>query len=123
MWLEEELLKNPEPYGYFSFSTSYRQEDPRTSVPGRHNLIFPMIEFEIKGDMEDMIQFEREFLEHFGYGKADSFKRIDYLEAAKKYGVEELENEHEELLCKEYGPCVFLCNFPEHTSNGGVSEC
>ena len=44
MWLEYELLKNPEWPGVFCISTSYRQEkDP---IPGRHELIFPMFEFE-----------------------------------------------------------------------------
>jgi aspartyl/asparaginyl-tRNA synthetase len=49
MWLEYELLQNPEWPGVFCISTSYRQEkDP---IPGRHELIFPMFEFESKGGM------------------------------------------------------------------------
>ena len=47
MWLEYEMLKHPNRApGYFCVSTSYRNEaDP---IPGRHDLIFPMFEFEIK---------------------------------------------------------------------------
>ena len=47
MWLEYELLKNPEPNGYFCLSTSFRNEP--NPVPGRHDKIFPMFEFEMKG--------------------------------------------------------------------------
>ena len=58
MWLEYEMLKNPEPEGYFCLSTSYRNEP--NPVPGRHDLIFPMFEFELKGDMNDLITMEKE---------------------------------------------------------------
>ncbi len=40
MWLEYELLKNPEWDGVFCISTSYREE--KNPIPGRHELIFPM---------------------------------------------------------------------------------
>ena len=48
MWLEYELLTKPELPGVFCVSTSYRNEP--NPVPGRHKLIFPMFEFELKGD-------------------------------------------------------------------------
>ncbi len=49
MWLEYELLKNPDWPGCFCISTSYRQEkDP---IAGRHEMIFPMFEFESKGNI------------------------------------------------------------------------
>ena len=50
MWLEYELLKNPEAPGFFCLSTSFRNEP--NPVPGRHDKIFPMFEFEIKGCSE-----------------------------------------------------------------------
>ena len=53
MWLEYELLKNPEAPGYFCQSTSYRQEPNPTE--GRHDLIFPLFEFEMHGGMDDGI--------------------------------------------------------------------
>jgi aspartyl/asparaginyl-tRNA synthetase len=34
----------------------------------------------------------------------------------KKYGVTELTHDHEEQLCREFGPVFFLQNFPERTS-------
>ena len=40
----------------------------------------------------------------------------DYVEIAKEFGVEELENEHEERLYKEKSPVAFIKNFPEFTS-------
>ena len=43
MWLEYELLKNPELPGVFCVSTSYRQE--KNPTPGRHETIFPMFKF------------------------------------------------------------------------------
>ena len=49
MWLEYELLKNPDCPGFFCISTSYRNEP--NPVEGRHDIIFPMFEFEFKGDM------------------------------------------------------------------------
>ena len=70
MWLEYEMLKNPEPNGYFCVSTSYRNEpDP---VPGRHDLIFPMFEFELKGDMNALIEMEADLLKYLGYGKKEN---------------------------------------------------
>ena len=53
MWLELELLNNPEWDGVFCISTSYREE--KNPIPGRHELIFPMFEFESKGTMEDLV--------------------------------------------------------------------
>jgi aspartyl/asparaginyl-tRNA synthetase len=40
----------------------------------------------------------------------------DYDNIAKKYGVEELEHEHEASLDTDYGHIFFLKNFPNHTS-------
>ena len=114
MWLEYELLTKPDVAGYFSFATSYRAEPD--GIIGRHNLIFPMIEFEIHGDLNDLMNFERELLEHFGYGSKESFPEGDYLDVCEKYGVDELTHEHEQKLYDDYGPVFFLKNFPETTS-------
>ena len=115
MWLEYEMLKYPERApGYFCVSTSYRQEpDPQ---PGRHEIIFPMFEFEIKGGMEELVKMEKELLVFLGFGDESKMKEVDYRETAKKYNVPQLENEHEALLCDEHGPVVFLENFPVETS-------
>jgi aspartyl/asparaginyl-tRNA synthetase len=112
MWLEHELLKNPDWEGCFCISTSYRAEkDP---IPGRHELIFPMFEFESKGTLEDLIKLEAELLEHLGFGKA---VERNYDALCKEYGgVEILEDEHEARMWKELGNCVSLQYFPERTS-------
>ena len=114
MWLEYELLKNPEAKGFFCLSTSFRNEP--TPVPGRHDKIFPMFEFEMKGDMNDMIQMEKDLLVHLGFGDVESFAEGDYDDVCKKYDTKELEHEHETQLRKDYGPVYFLKMFPNYTS-------
>jgi aspartyl/asparaginyl-tRNA synthetase len=114
MWLEYELLKNPEVTGFFCVSTSFRNEP--NPVPGRHDKIFPMFEFEMKGDMNDMVQLEKDLLVHLGFGAEPTFHEGDYLDVAKKYDVEELEHEHETQLETDYGKVFFLKNFPNNTS-------
>ena len=52
MWLEHELLSQPDAKGFFCVSTSYRQEP--NAIPGRHDIIFPMFEFEMPGDIVDL---------------------------------------------------------------------
>ena len=91
MWLEYELLKNPEWDGVFCISTSYREE--KNPIPGRHELIFPMFEFESKGDMKDLLKLENELLAHLGF---DSPAEVNYEDVCQEYGgVKILENEHE----------------------------
>ena len=114
MWLEHELLRNPNAPGFFCLSTSYRNEP--NPVPGRHDKIFPMFEFECKGTKSDLIKLEMELLEYLGFGKKESFPHGAYRDIADKYAVGELEHEHEERLRKEYGPVFFLEDFPNYTS-------
>ncbi len=109
MWLEHELLTKPNAPGYFCYSTSYRQEI--NPVLGRHNLIFPMIEFEIHGTMRDLENFLSEMLLSLGYGDG-VYPKGNYVDIAKEYGTEEIDHEHEERLCKENGPVFFLEHFP-----------
>lgn len=114
MWLEHELLKNPRLPGVFCVSTSYRLEP--NPIEGRHDLIFPMFEFEMPGEMSDLERFEKKLCEFLGLGKADEFHSIRYQKAADKYGVLELEHEHEQALQRDYGDVVFLTDFPIYTS-------
>ena len=112
MWLEYELLKNPEWEGVFCVSTSYRQE--KNPIPGRHELIFPMFEFESKGEMKDMLKLESELLEWLGF---DSPIEVNYNDVCEEYGgVEILEDEHESRMWNEKGPVVSLQNFPLRTN-------
>ena len=113
MWLEWELLKDPKPPGYFCLSTSYRNEP--NPIPGRHDLIFPMFEFELKGDFNEMKKMEKELLQYLGYGSC--FPEGEYESVANKYNVSEITSKEEMLLYKEEGHKVFfLQNFPEYTS-------
>jgi len=112
MWLEYELLKDPEQEGFFCISTSYRNES--NPVEGRHDLVFPMFEFEAKGDMNDLVTLEKELLEYLGFG--NNFGEDNYDNLAKLYGVTELEHEHEMRLSEEYNNVFFIKNFPNYTS-------
>lgn len=111
MHLECDLLKNPKVNGVFCVTTSYRNEP--NPVPGRHDKIFPMFEFESHGDMNDMIELEKELLEYLGFG--GDFKQVKYDEASDKYGVDELDYDEEAALCKDFSPCTFLTHFPLRT--------
>ncbi len=112
MWLEHELLQNPEWTGCFCISTSYRQE--KNPIPGRHELIFPMFEFESKGGMEDLLKLESELLEYLGF---DQPVEVKYDDVCQEYGgVEILEDEHESRMWKEKGSVVSLQYFPRRTN-------
>jgi aspartyl/asparaginyl-tRNA synthetase len=113
MWLEYELLKNPEPEGYFCLTTSYRMEE--NPVENRHDLIFPLFEFEMKGGMDALIQMEKDLLVHLGYDSS-KFIEEDYNNLLKLYNTKELEHEHEQKLYDELSPTFFIKNFPEFTS-------
>ena len=65
MWLEVELLKNPQLPGVFCSTTSYRNEP--FPIPGRHDKIFPMFEFESHGGFEALKKIERELLVYLGF--------------------------------------------------------
>ncbi|HXV26631.1 MAG TPA: amino acid--tRNA ligase-related protein [Candidatus Paceibacterota bacterium] len=114
MWLECELLENPGRSGVFCMSTSYRHEP--SPVPGRHEVIFPMFEFEAPGGMDDLRRTEVALCEHLGFGSPEMYRHIAYDEAARFYGVSELTAEHEARMEKDFGPVVFLESFPNHTS-------
>ena len=112
MILEEVLLSNPELPGCFCISTSYRAE--KNPIPGRHELIFPMFEFESKGKYKDLILLEKELLEYLGFGEP---VEMDYNKTCKEYGdVSILENEHETKMWNEVSHCVSLQNFPLRTN-------
>jgi len=117
MWLEYELLNNPDLPGLFCVSTSYRNEpDP---VPGRHDLIFPMFEFEMRGTMDDMVVMEKELLTYLGFTTLNNdtnYPEDDYENVALKYETNELEHIHESMLEKDNGAVFFLKNFPLRTS-------
>lgn len=114
MWLEYELLTKPYLPGVFCVSTSYRNE--QHPVPGRHKLIFPMFEFELKGTIDDLRTFETELLEYFGFGDPSSYFYKKYDELKDYYKTDELTHEHEDRMQKDFGPVVFCTDFPTYTS-------
>ena len=124
MWLEYELLNNPGVPGFYCLSTSYRQE--QNPVEGRHELIFPMFEFEMPGTFDDLLKMESDLCSYLGF-KADhkraplegiEFPGGNYLSMCGKYTASEniLTNYHESLMEKEYGDGFFLTHFPYTTS-------
>jgi len=114
MWLEYELLTQPELPGVFCVSTSYRNE--QKPVPGRHKLIFPMFEFELKGGVKELRQFEIELLQYLGFGKQTGFSFKSYDELKDYYKTKELEHTHENSMEADFGPVVFCHDFPRYTS-------
>ncbi|HSX46704.1 MAG TPA: amino acid--tRNA ligase-related protein, partial [Patescibacteria group bacterium] len=114
MWLEYEMLTKPDLPGVFCVSTSYRNE--QHPVPGRHKIIFPMFEFEIKGGIDELAKFETELLEYLGFGDKASFHFKQYDELKKHYDTEELTHKHENQMKEDFGPVVFCQEFPVYTS-------
>lgn len=113
MWLEHELLTKPELPGVFCVSTSYRNE-PRP-VPGRHKLIFPMFEFELRGNIKLLREFETQLLEYLGFGEAEGFHYKKYDELKRFYNTRELSHHDENKMEQDFGPIVFCEEFPSYT--------
>ena len=108
MWLEYELLSNPSAEGFFCVSTSYRAEP--NPVEGRHETIFPMFEFEMKGDVEDLKAMEIELCDHLGLSfGTDKIKT--YEQWAQHYNTKELDHGHESAIKRG-----MITDFPEWTS-------
>jgi aspartyl/asparaginyl-tRNA synthetase len=107
MWLERELLENPEWPGVFCVSTSYRNEP--NPIPGRHDLIFPMFEFESKGDVNDLIELEKDLLEKIEFSPPVI---LEYEDVCATYGVDEIGVDEETALQRDYGDEVIIKKFP-----------
>jgi len=115
MWLEYELLKSPQSSGFFCVSTSYRQE-PHI-VEGRHDLIFPMFEFEFPGTIVELEQLEKDLMGHLGFGTKHGVVAKDYLEWCEVFNTEELTHEHETAMSEKWqGRVCMIKNFPNYTS-------
>jgi len=106
MWLEYELLKNPEAPGFFCVSTSYRQEP--NPVAGRHEVIFPMFEFEMHGGVEELKKMEIELCKYLGLPDLSIETYDDW---GNMFNTKELDHDHEAKI--EYG---MITDFPEFTS-------
>ena len=111
MWLEHELLSAPESKGFFCVSTSYRQEP--NAIPGRHDIIFPMFEFEFPGTIDDLKSMEYELCEYLGF---DEPTEKTYYEWQRHFSYDgELKAEHENAMFDKFGSTM-ITDFPEYTS-------
>ena len=113
MWLEHELLSQPDSKGFFCVSTSYRQEP--NAIPGRHDIIFPMFEFEMPGDIDDLKAMEYELCEYLGFDKPTE---KTYGEWQDYFGISsstEMNAAHETAMYEEFGSTM-ITDFPEMTS-------
>ena len=108
MWLEYELLSNPSVEGFFCVSTSYRAEP--NPVEGRHETIFPMFEFEMKGGVKELEKMEIDLCEHLGIPLEEENNR-KYDDWAFNYAVRELDHGHEAAIGRG-----MITEFPEWTS-------
>ena len=113
MRLEYELLTKPSSKGFFCVSTSYRQEP--NAIPGRHDIIFPMFEFEMPGSVDDLKAMEYELVEYLGFGE---LTEKTYGEWQEHFGIGaevEMDADHELAMEAEFGQTI-ITNFPELTS-------
>lgn len=114
MWLEYELLKNPDVPGVFCSTTSYRNEP--NPIPERHLNMFPMFEFESKGDMSGLQRLMEDLFEWMGFGPKEQYREGDYDFVAQYYNTKELSAADEMKLWPDFSPVFFLKNFPIGTS-------
>lgn len=111
MWLESVIMKDQTGApGFFTTTTSYREE--KHPVKDRHDMIFPMFEFEAPVDMQGLLELEKELLEHLGFGPKETYVEVNYMDMCEKYGVTEITHIEEKKLCEDYGEVVFLKYFP-----------
>ena len=113
MWLEHELLSNPDASGFFCVSTSYRQEP--NAIPGRHDIIFPMFEFEFPGTIDDLKTMEYELCDYLGFDKPTEKTYKEWQRHFNLNENDEMNADHETSMFKESGSTM-ITDFPEFTS-------
>ena len=113
MWLEHELLTRPDSQGFFCVSTSYRQEP--NAIPGRHDIIFPMFEFEMPGTIHDLKAMEYDLCQHLGFRPPVEKTYEEWQTFYDETNVTELDANHEKRMNETFGPCM-ITEFPEFTS-------
>ena len=113
MWLEHELLSKPDSKGFFCVSTSYRQEP--NAIPGRHDIIFPMFEFEFPGNIDDLKAMEYELVDYLGFEKPTEKTYADWQQFFGLGSDSELTAEEEGKMYDEFTTAL-ITDFPEFTS-------
>lgn len=109
----KEYIDNHNIPGIFCTTTSYRQE--ANPIEGRHDYIFPMFEFEAKGNISDLQDLLIELLIYADIDRHD-IKHLTYEQLAKLFNVTELTHVEEERIDKEISHATFIKYFPEYTS-------
>ncbi len=100
-------------------STSYRNEP--NPLPGRHERIFPLFEFEMQGDINALVKMEKDLLMHMGFGqfygnKAENIPEGTHQEICDKYKCKEINAVEELRIEEDFGPAYLLKEFPLYTS-------
>jgi len=119
MGLENRLMlegKATDADGYFSMSTSHRDEEDLGA--GRRLRVFPILEVEKWGNFSDLLAWQAEFLMHMGF---EDPIVVDYREYARFKGVTYLNNDDERALAVDVGPVVQLINHPAGEDDHGDS--
>ena len=116
MELEKIMLNESNSRGYYTLTTSYRNEP--NIIEGRHHTTFPMFEVEIDEDMNGLIDFEKRMLAHLGFdlSLAKQKKWNDTASYLSCKGLNDIGNEEEHRIWKEISPIFFLTHFPLKTS-------
>ena len=118
MELEKILLNDKNLFGVYTISTSFRDEANDINYdPNRHDLIFPMFEFEFRGDIGDLMILERDLVGHLGFDSP--CHSISYSSALVYLNCNpdsEIKANEEALLGEYFGNAVQLTHFPEYTN-------
>lgn len=115
MHLEQYLLRySPEsiPGGVYCNTISWREEPKETRINGRHEVIFPLFEYETYGNFDDLKETLTELLVHLGYGNAP-FPEATYQEICESYKTKGIGHAEEQQICRDFGNAFLLTDFPE----------
>lgn len=118
MGLEEDLLLNPGLPGIWTYGISHRNE-ATAGTDSRRNLMFPMIEFECHGGLDELLRVYDKLFAALGFsptGPNGEFPRVSYSDACDVFDVTEIDAAEEMKLAELLGPVVFLVHFPESTN-------
>lgn len=107
LWLDYELLKNPQWNGVFCIGPSYKDH----AIEGKRQQIAPLFEFAAKGTFEELKKIEIELLSFLGFEKPYS---ISHQEVCSLYGIETIEQNNKTMLFHEFGPSISLEQAPSH---------
>lgn len=112
MELEKILLKNPELEKVYCVTTSYRDE--MRVEEGRHLKIFPMFEFESRGNFEDLKKLEIRLVKHLGI--ADDMVEMYYDMIVAKYQDKHVTSDIERKISEDISNSMMITRFPRYTN-------